>query len=83
MIQNCKTEIVNSFIRTYDAYRLSNAYAENINGKIRAYLAISNGTTNFERLRRKIIFSFNNEIFYAITNNVKSLKRQLPNRGAY
>lgn len=59
MVLNWKQEILNSFVRPYDTYRLSNAFTENVNGKIRSYLGISNGTSNFERFRRKIIYSFN------------------------
>lgn len=78
-----KPEIINSFKKPYDTYRLSNAFTENANGQIKGYLDISNGNANFERFRKKIIYAFNDNIFYSISQSLKSAKRDFPSRGPY
>jgi len=80
---NWKTEILNSFIRPYQTQRLSNALAETMNSKIRAYLVVSRGITNFTRFRKRILYALNPNIQYAITSNLRSDKRHLPKRGSY
>lgn len=36
-----KDEILNSYLRPYDDRKLSNSFTENVNGKLRIYLAVS------------------------------------------
>lgn len=73
-----KKEIINSFICPYDKHRLSNALAENINGKIGSYVNISRGLTNFKRFRSRVIFALNPEIHYALCSRLCS--KQNPGR---
>ena len=56
-----------SFKRPYEDHKLSNAFCENINGKINTYIDISRGITNFTRFRKRILFALNPKIFYALT----------------
>ncbi len=78
------TEILNSFIRPYeDNRRLSNAYTENINGKIRTYINVSRGIKNFDRFRKRVIYALNPDISYALTSNLHSEKYTGKARGPY
>lgn len=71
-----KKEIVNSFIISeYTGHRLSNAKTENMNGKIRTNINISNGLGNFNRFRKRMIYCFNDSVFYSLTKTLTSLKR--------
>lgn len=83
MIRTWKNEILNSFDRSYNNRRQSNALAENMNGKIRAHLAITHGNVNFNRFRKRIIYSLNDKIYYSLTKNLKSAKINKPERGTY
>lgn len=76
MIKNWKTEILNSFLRPYDDRKLSNALAENMNSKLRSYMSISNGISNFTRFRKRCILALNPKVFYAITDKLRTDKRQ-------
>lgn len=78
-----KTEILNSFRRPYESRRLSNAYSENINGKLRTYITVSRGLGNFKRFRSRALFSLNPKIYFAISDNLKSNKCAGHKRGTY
>ena len=75
-ISNWKKEILNSFQRPYDDRKLSNALSENINGQLQTYITISKGISNFMRFRKRVIFSLNPKVYYAITETLHSDKRQ-------
>ena len=83
ILKNWKTEILNSFRRPYEDHKLSNAFCENINGKIRTYIAISRGITNFQRFRKRVLFALNPKIFYSLTEKLYSLKKEGKRRGTY
>ena len=53
-----KQEILNSFFRL-NGYRISNGNLERKNSDIKTIIKVSNGYTNFERLRNRIMFSIN------------------------
>lgn len=78
-----KTEILNSFHRPYDNRKLSNAFTENVNGKIRTYLAVSNGVTNFPRFRKRVLYALSPDIYYALTTTLQTEKRNRKPRGPY
>lgn len=78
-----KTEILNSFIRPYDQRKLSNAYAENINGKLRTYMTVSRGLGNFKRFRSRALLALNPKIFFSISDNLITNKRTGRKRGPY
>ncbi len=83
ILRNWKQEILNSFKRPYGEHKLSNAFCENINGKIDAYLIISRGIANFTRFRKRLLFALNPKIFYALTENLYSDKKKGKKRGPY
>ena len=62
ILRNWRTEILNSFKRPYEDHKLSNAFCENINGKIRTYIEISRGIANFARFRKRVLFALNPKI---------------------
>ena len=78
-----KTEILNSFRRPYENRKLSNAYSENINGKLRTYITVSRGLGNFKRFRCRTLFALNPRIYFAISDNLKTNKRIGRKRGPY
>lgn len=75
---NWKKEIINSFIRSEETgHRLSNAKAEAMNNSIEINIHISNGLANFNRFRKRMIYCFNDRVFYSLTSRLASLKREL------
>ena len=83
ILKNWKTEILNSFRRPYDDHKLSNAFCENINGKIRDYLSVSRGIANFTRFRKRILYALNPKIFYSLSGVLSSDKKEGKKRGQY
>lgn len=76
-----KKEIINSFIRSpVTGDRLSNAKSESMNMNIKTHVRISKGLSNFLRFRKRMIYCFNDRIFYALTSKLTSMKRNLKNR---
>ena len=73
---NWKKQIINSFIRSKETgQRLSNAKAEAMNNSIEINIHISNGLTNFSRFRKRMIYCFNDRVFYSLTSKLTSMKR--------
>lgn len=83
ILHTWKKEILNSFLRPYEDHKLSNAFCENINGKINTYLDISRGINNFKRFRKRVLFALHPKIFYSITDVLYSDKREGKRRGPY
>ena len=84
LLYRWEKEILNSFIRPYDDNRrLSNAYTENLNGKIRTYIDVSRGIKNFDRFRKRVIYALNPDVSYALTANLHSEKYKGKTRGPY
>lgn len=72
-----KKEIINSFIHSpVTNNRLSNAKTEAMNNGIRKNISCSNGLSNFNRFRKRMIYCFNDKTYYAITDNIASLKKR-------
>lgn len=79
-----KEEILNSFRRPYGDRKLSNAFTENMNGKIRDYISISKGISNFTRFRKRVLLSQSYQVKYALTANLKyEAKGSGKKRGPY
>ena len=75
---NWKEEIINSFIRSEaTGDRLSNAKSEAMNNGIGSNIRISRGLANFNRFRKRMLYCFNDRLFYSLTNKLTSLKREL------
>ena len=83
LLTGWEEEILNSFLRPYDDRRLSNSYTENMNGKIRTYLDVSRGISNFKRFRKRVLYALNPQIGYALTSSLRSEKRRGKVRGQY
>ena len=58
LLLNWKNEITNSFIR-FNGYRVSNGPMERVNRDIKTLFRTSFGSTNFERMRNRIMYSIN------------------------
>ena len=58
LLNEWKVEIINSFFRL-NGYRISNGNLERKNSDIKTIIKVSNGYTNFQRLRNRIMFSIN------------------------
>jgi transposase len=56
-----RLEIKNSFIRV-NGKRLSNGKIEKMNSKVKTIIKSANGLKNFDRLKRRIIYSMNKDI---------------------
>ena len=76
-------ELKEYYRRSYGNRKLSNAYSENINGKLRTYITVSRGLSNFKRFRCRTLFALNPRIYFAISDNIKTNKRIGRKRGSY
>ena len=74
MLIHWREEIINSFQRPHNDRRQSNALAENVNSQLRAYIAITRGSQNFIRFRKRVLYSLNPKIFYALSGKMSSDK---------
>ncbi len=83
MFNNWGPEIINSFKRPYNNRKQSNAFTENINGKLNILITVSNGISNFERFRSRALFALNPGIMYSIKSRLTSKKREGKPRGEY
>ena len=82
-IKKWKQEIINSFDCPYDTHKQTNALAENINGRLGELIGISNGLSNFERLRARALYIFNKKVTYSVTDTFHSKKYNKKPRGKY
>ena len=83
ILSNWQAEILNSFKRPYGDRKLSNSFTENINGRIGTYLTVSNGVSNFQRFRKRVIYALSPDVYYALTEVLKTEKRDGRKRGPY
>ncbi|MDO4468194.1 MAG: ISL3 family transposase [Bacillota bacterium] len=83
ILENWKTEILNSFLRPYGKHKLSNALTENINGKLNDYISISHGISNLTRFRKRVLFALNPKINYSIGETLRTDKLPGKSRGKY
>lgn len=67
-----KEEILNSFLRPYSDRKLSNSFTENVNGKLRTYLSVSRGISNFSRFRKRVIYAMSRDVQYALSPELSS-----------
>lgn len=82
MIITWKKEIINSFHRP-TGRKQTNALTENMNQRIRTYLSVSKGNSNFERFRRRILYCLNDNIFFSCTKFLTTLKQEGKKRRTY
>lgn len=73
---NWREEIINSFRRSeVTGNRLSNARSEAMNNDIGSNIRLSRGLSNFTRFRKRMLYCFNDRLFYSLTSKLNSLKR--------
>ena len=75
-------EIINSFNRLND-HRISNEPMERVNRDIKTIIEISFGSTNFTRVRNRVIFSINDSSPILYHRKSSSNKRTAKPRGKY
>lgn len=83
ILENWKEEILNSFRRPYENRKLSNSFTENLNGKLKSYLTISRGLTNYTRFRKRIIYALNPDLQFALSSKLHSDSKPSKKRGPY
>ena len=82
MIENWKKEILNSFHKI-NGFRISNGPMERVNRDIKTIFSISFGSTNFTRVRNRIMFSINDSSPILYTRKNTSNKKKGKPRGPY
>lgn len=80
---NWQEEILNSFKRPYGERKLSNAFTENINSKLRTYLSVSRGINNFQRFKKRVVYALSPDIYYALSMTLLTEKQPGKKRGPY
>ena len=83
ILSTWREEILNSFRRPYNNRKLSNSASENINGKIRSYLSVSRGVSNFSRFRKRALLGLSRDIRYTLRAQLYSESIPKPKRGPY
>ncbi|HIV80750.1 MAG TPA: transposase [Candidatus Avanaerovorax faecigallinarum] len=69
----CRKEILHFFKRPYNNRKLSNSVSENINGKIRSYLPVSRGVSNFQRFRKRALLGLSKDIRCTLRSQLHSV----------
>ena len=82
MLTNWKQEIINSFNLDCDGNRINNSVIEGRNKMIKQIIDNSNGVGNFYRLRNRIMYCINNDLF-SIKELLNVVKRKGNKRGSY
>ena len=67
----------------YDERKLSNSFTENVNEKLRTYLAVSREISNFNRFRKRVIYSLSKDVQYSLNNSLHSDSVPKIKRGTY
>lgn len=72
MLKNWRLEIVNSFNKI-NGFRITNGSMERVNRDVKTMFRLSFGSTNFERIRNRIMFAINKDtpILYNRKNKTK------------
>ena len=76
LLENWFEEICNSFHRPTEDRKQSNALAESLNQKMREFIMVSNGLSNFERFRARVIYALNYRIGFSLTSNIQAYNRK-------
>ena len=82
-LQRYSLTVLNSYLRPYDDRKLSNSFTENVNGNLRTYLAVSRGISNFNRFRKRVIYSLSKDVQYSLNNSLHSDSVPKRKRGTY
>lgn len=82
LLQNWKEEIINSFNRV-NGHRISNGPMERLNRDIKTIFGLSFGSTNFTRVRNRIIYCLNEDAPFLGWRKKETNKRVGKERGKY
>lgn len=82
ILKSWRNEIINSF-NTINGYRISNGPMERVNRDIKSLFRVSFGSTNFQRVRNRILYSINSNSSFLYTR--KNISNKIPGkkRGTY
>lgn len=82
MLKNWRLEIVNSFNKI-NGFRITNGSMERVNRDVKTMFRLSFGSTNFERMRNRIMFAINKDAPILYNRKNKTNKRKGKLRGPY
>lgn len=82
LLKNWRVEIINSF-NQINGYRISNGPMERANRDIKTILRLSFGSSNFPRMRNRIMWVMNDDSAILYTRKSCTNKRKLKARGPY
>ena len=82
MLKNWRQEIINSFNKI-NGFRITNGPMERVNRDIKTMFRSSFGSTNFERMRNRIMFAINSDSPILYQRKNKTNKRKGKSRGKY
>lgn len=82
LLKAWRKEIINSFNRI-NGYRISNGPIERTNRDIKTIFRLSFGSTNFQRMRNRIMWVLNDDAPILYTRKNKTNKRKCKPRGPY
>ena len=82
LLKNWRVEIINSFNQIND-YRISNGPMEIANRDIKTILRLSFGSSNFPRMRNRIMWVMNDDSAILYIRKSSTNKRKLKARGPY
>ena len=82
MLKNWRLEIINSFNKV-NGFRITNGSMERVNRDVKTMFRLSFGSTNFERMRNRIMFAINKDAPILYNRKNKTNKRKGKLRGPY
>jgi len=82
ILNNWHDQIINSF-NTINGHKITNGPMERVNKDIKTIIRISFGSSNFQRMRNRIMFCINGDAPILGTRKEKTYKRSCPPRGKY
>ena len=81
-MENWHDEIINSF-NTINGHKITNGPMERVNRDIKQIFLSSYGSSNFTRMRNRIMYCINDDASILYYKKEKSNKREMPARGKY
>lgn len=82
IMENWHDEIINSF-NTINGHKITNGPMERVNRDIKQIFLSSYGSSNFTRMRNRIMYCINDDASILYYKKEKSNKREMPARGKY
>ena len=82
MLKNWRQEIINSFNKI-NGFRITNGAMERVNRDVKTMFRLSFGSSNFERMRNRIMFAINKDSPILYNRKKETNKRKGKQRGPY